>query len=65
MNPSVSANNCVERSPQQNNTDNFCMVNNNGNANNTNATNNRAVAPGFCTPSKEEAYIGCFLTLQL
>lgn len=51
--------------PQENNTNNVCYVNNNGNANNNNANNNRGVAPGFCVTSKEGVHIGCFLTLQL
>ncbi len=51
--------------PYNGNTNNVCMVNNNGNANNNNANNSRGVAPGFCVTSKEEVHIGCFLTLQL
>ena len=34
-----------ERSPNGSNSNNFCYVNNNGNANNNNATNSYGVAP--------------------
>ena len=36
-----------ERSPNYNNTNNFCNVNTNGNANNNNANNSNGVAPDF------------------
>ena len=36
-----------ECSAYYNNTNNFCNVNNNGNANNNNANNSRALAPDF------------------
>jgi len=40
-------NNCNwwERSPNYNNSNNFCNVNTNGNANNNNASNSNGVAP--------------------
>ena len=36
-----------ERSPNYNNSNNFCNVNTNGNANNNNARNSNGVAPDF------------------
>lgn len=42
----VSVNRC--RSANYNNSNNFCLVNTNGNANNNNANNSRGLAPGFC-----------------
>lgn len=41
------------RSPNASNTNNFCNVNTNGNANNNNAYNSNGFAPGFCLPSAE------------
>jgi len=38
-----------ERSPNYNNSNNFCNVNTNGNANNNNARNSNGVAPDFAT----------------
>ena len=43
-----SANGWCERSPRSGNTDIFCYVSNNGNANNTNASSSRGVSFGFC-----------------
>lgn len=44
---SCTANNWWERSPNGNNSNNFCNVNSNGNANNNNADNSRGVCFGF------------------
>lgn len=41
------------RTPQQSKSNNFCMVNRNGNAYNTIADNDRGVAPGFCIDESE------------
>ena len=38
-----------ERSPNYNNSNNFCNVNTNGNANNNNARNSNGLAPDFAT----------------
>lgn len=46
-----SANNWWERSPHDSNSSNFCLVNSDGTANNTNANNTNLLAP-----------FGCFLT---
>ena len=45
-----------ERSPNYNNTNNFCNVNTNGNANNNNANNSYGVAPDFTKPSGSVKY---------
>ena len=39
-----------ERSPNCNNSNNFCNVNTNGNANNNNARNSNGLAPDFVRP---------------
>lgn len=44
---SCTANNWWERSPNGNNSNNFCNVNSNGNTNNNNANNSRGVCFGF------------------
>ncbi len=38
------------RSVNSDNSNNFCLVNTDGSANNNNANNSRGVAPGFYTP---------------
>lgn len=43
----LSANNWWERSPNATNSNNFCNVNSDGNANANNANNSNGVAPGF------------------
>lgn len=48
-NPLGSTANWWERSPNANNSNNFCNVNTNGNANNNNANNSLGVAPDFIT----------------
>ena len=45
--PLCSTANWWERSPNYNNSNNFCNVNTNGNANNNNARNSNGVAPDF------------------
>ena len=40
------------RSVNATNTNNFCLVNTNGNANNNNANNSWAVAAGFHNPAR-------------
>ena len=47
-NGSGSANNWWERSPYGNNSSNFCVVNDNGNANSSSADNSWGVCFGFC-----------------
>ncbi len=46
----MTAANAWCRSVNAGNTNNFCLVNTNGNANNNNANNSWAVAPDFTTP---------------
>ncbi|MGN1175793.1 MAG: DUF6273 domain-containing protein [Roseburia sp.] len=41
----MTASNWWERSPNYNNSTNFCNVNSNGNANNNNASNTNGLAP--------------------
>ena len=43
-----SANNWWERSPNYNNSSNFCNVNSDGSANNNNASNSNGLAPFGC-----------------
>ena len=49
-----SAVNWWERSPNYNNNNNFCRVNNNGNANNNNANNSNGLAPDFAKSSQQD-----------
>lgn len=48
--PQCSTANWWERSPNSNNSNNFCNVNTNGNANNNNASNSNGLAPDFVKP---------------
>lgn len=50
VSPQCSTANWWERSPNYNNSNNFCNVNTNGNANNNNANNSNGVAPDFVKP---------------
>jgi len=43
----IIAVNVWERSPNASNSNNFCKVNNNGNANNNNAQNSNGLSPDF------------------
>ena len=48
----MTAANVACRSVNATNSNNFCLLNNNGNANNTNANNSLGVAPGFHNPER-------------
>lgn len=48
----MTAANVACRSVNATNSNNFCLLNNNGNANNTNANNSWGVAPGFHNPER-------------
>lgn len=52
----ASTANWWERSPNYNNSNNFCNVNTNGNANNNNARNSNGLAPDFATRNGKVTY---------
>ena len=54
-----SANNWWERSPNGNNTTNFCNVNSDGSANNNNASNSNGVAVGFRNLDRSDKVTRC------